>query len=46
MVLPSLDIGGAPSALLGPRILLAVGGAVIALAGAYSLSQRAFRTAD
>jgi hypothetical protein len=41
----SLAAGGAVGAVLGPRVLLAVGGAVVALAGAYSLSQRAFREA-
>lgn len=42
----SLAAGGALGAVLGPRILLASGGAMVALAGAYSLTQRDFRQAD
>ena len=41
----SLGLGGAVGAALGPRAVLVAGGAVVALAGLYSLAQREFRSA-
>ena len=42
----SLGLAGAVGAAVGPRALLALGGAVVALAGLYALARREFRRAD